>query len=214
MKGATLEARASGRAFDPVDDRRRDLARRLTGDGGRSSRSKNSAAGSTRKDGYQRVVDRVSFAVAPGETLGLVGESGCGKTRHARSPIMGLLPRPAGVVESGRVLLDGHDLVATFTPTQMREVRGRRIAMIFQEPMTALNPVHTVGRQVGRDLAALRAEVPTEASAAHAAPSSCSSKSAFPAPDATARGLSAPALGRHAPARDDRDGACGPTRRS
>jgi peptide/nickel transport system ATP-binding protein len=96
--------------------------------------------------GYQRVVDRVSFAVAPGETLGLVGESGCGKTVSALA-VMGLLPRPAGVVESGRILLSGHDLTK-FTPAQMRDVRGRRIAMIFQEPMTALNPVHTVGRQL------------------------------------------------------------------
>ena len=96
--------------------------------------------------GYQRVVDRVSFAVAPGETLGLVGESGCGKTVSALA-IMGLLPRPSGVLESGRILLSGHDL-ARFTPLEMREVRGRRIAMIFQEPMTALNPVHTIGRQL------------------------------------------------------------------
>jgi peptide/nickel transport system ATP-binding protein len=96
--------------------------------------------------GYQRVVDRVSFAVAPGETLGLVGESGCGKTVSALA-IMGLLPRPAGVLESGRIFLSGYDL-ARFTPEQMRDVRGRRIAMIFQEPMTALNPVHTIGRQL------------------------------------------------------------------
>ncbi len=96
--------------------------------------------------GYQRVVDRVSFAIAPGETLGIVGESGCGKTVTALS-VMGLLPRPAGVVESGRILLAGHD-IAGFSAEQMREVRGRRIAMIFQEPMTALNPVHPVGRQL------------------------------------------------------------------
>jgi peptide/nickel transport system ATP-binding protein len=61
--------------------------------------------------------------------------------------VMGLLPRPAGVVESGRIVLAGHDL-AGFTPEQMRDVRGRRIGMIFQEPMTALNPVHTIGRQL------------------------------------------------------------------
>jgi peptide/nickel transport system ATP-binding protein len=96
--------------------------------------------------GYQRVVDRVSFAVARGETLGLVGESGCGKTVSALA-IMGLLPRPAGVLEGGRIYLAGHDL-AKLTPAEMRGVRGRRIAMIFQEPMTALNPVHTVGRQL------------------------------------------------------------------
>ena len=96
--------------------------------------------------GYQRVVDRVSFELAPGETLGVVGESGCGKTVTALT-VMGLLPRPAGVVESGRILLSGHDL-ARFTPAEMRDVRGRRIGMIFQEPMTALNPVHSVGHQL------------------------------------------------------------------
>ena len=86
----------------------------------------------------------------PGETLGLVGESGCGKTVTALA-VMGLLPRPAGVVESGRILFDGHDLVRS-TPGEMRDVRGRRIGMIFQEPMTALNPVHTIGRQVPESL--------------------------------------------------------------
>jgi peptide/nickel transport system ATP-binding protein len=106
----------------------------------------NLSCGFHTEGGYQRVVDRISFAVAPGETLGLVGESGCGKTVSALA-VMGLLPRPAGVVESGRILLSGHDLTK-FTPAQMRDVRGRRIAMIFQEPMTALNPVHTVGRQL------------------------------------------------------------------
>jgi oligopeptide/dipeptide ABC transporter ATP-binding protein len=100
--------------------------------------------------GYQRVVDRVSFAVAPGETLGLVGESGCGKTVTALA-IMGLLPRPSGVLESGRIVLAGHDL-ARFSAEQLRDVRGRRVAMIFQEPMTALNPVHTIGRQLLENL--------------------------------------------------------------
>jgi peptide/nickel transport system ATP-binding protein len=98
------------------------------------------------EDGYQRVVDRLSFEVAPGETLGIVGESGCGKTVSALA-VMGLLPRPAGVVESGRIVLAGHD-IAVFTPEAMRAVRGRKIGMIFQEPMTALNPVHTIGKQL------------------------------------------------------------------
>jgi peptide/nickel transport system ATP-binding protein len=98
------------------------------------------------EDGYQRVVDRVSFAVAPGETLGLVGESGCGKTVSALA-IMGLLPRPAGIIESGHITL-GRQELAGGDPKSLRGVRGRRIGMIFQEPMTALNPVHTVGRQV------------------------------------------------------------------
>ncbi len=98
------------------------------------------------ENGYQRVVDRVSFGVAPGETLGLVGESGCGKTVSALA-VMGLLPRPAGVVESGRIVLGDREL-ATSNAAALRTVRGRRIGMIFQEPMTALNPVHTVGKQV------------------------------------------------------------------
>src|SRR5690606_13355054 len=99
------------------------------------------------EDGYQRVVDRVSFAVAAGETLGLVGESGCGKTVSALA-VIGLLPRPAGVVESGRITLAGKDLGAGSDPRELRRARGRQIGMIFQEPMTALNPVHTIGKQL------------------------------------------------------------------
>jgi peptide/nickel transport system ATP-binding protein len=98
------------------------------------------------EDGYQRVVDRVSFRLAPGETLGLVGESGCGKTVSALA-IMGLLPHPAGVVESGRISLGDEQLNGS-NPAILRTIRGRRIAMIFQEPMTALNPVHSVGKQI------------------------------------------------------------------
>jgi peptide/nickel transport system ATP-binding protein len=98
------------------------------------------------EDGYQRVVDGVSFALEPGATLGLVGESGCGKTLTALA-VMGLLPRPAGVLESGRILVNGQNLAA-LKPDQLRQFRGRQIGMIFQEPMTALNPVHTIGRQV------------------------------------------------------------------
>jgi peptide/nickel transport system ATP-binding protein len=98
------------------------------------------------ENGYQRVVDRVSFKVEAGATLGLVGESGCGKTVSALA-VMGLLPRPAGVVEGGKILVNGHDLAA-LDPRELRRFRGRQIGMIFQEPMTALNPVHTIGRQV------------------------------------------------------------------
>jgi len=99
------------------------------------------------EQGYLRVVENLSFEVEAGRTVGIVGESGCGKTVSALS-IMGLLPKPAGVIESGRILLDGHDLSAAAGPAALRKIRGRRIAMIFQEPMTALNPVHTIGRQV------------------------------------------------------------------
>jgi peptide/nickel transport system ATP-binding protein len=96
--------------------------------------------------GYLRVVDGVSFELEAGGTLGLVGESGCGKTVSALS-IIGLLPKPAGVVESGRIIYDGEDL-ASANHAALKRVRGREISMIFQEPMTALNPVYRIGRQL------------------------------------------------------------------
>jgi peptide/nickel transport system ATP-binding protein len=97
-------------------------------------------------DGSVRAVDGVSFAIGRGETVALVGESGCGKSVTALS-IMRLVQAPAGRIASGRVLLDGVDLASLPEPG-MRKVRGARIAMIFQEPMTSLNPVLTVGFQV------------------------------------------------------------------
>jgi peptide/nickel transport system ATP-binding protein len=97
------------------------------------------------EDGAVRAVEGVSFSIAPGETLGLVGESGCGKSVTALS-VMRLLPRNSRVV-SGRVLFDGTDLLA-LPETEMRAIRGNRVAMIFQEPMTSLNPVHTIGAQI------------------------------------------------------------------
>ncbi len=96
--------------------------------------------------GIVRVVDGVSFELAAGETLGIVGESGCGKSVTALS-IMGLLPKPAGRIVGGRVLFDGTDLVRVSIDA-LAQIRGRRIAMIFQEPMTALNPVQRIGHQV------------------------------------------------------------------
>ncbi|MDX1267727.1 MAG: ABC transporter ATP-binding protein, partial [Oceanisphaera sp.] len=106
----------------------------------------NLAVSFTTEAGCFRVVDDVSFSLAPGQTLGLVGESGCGKSVTALS-LLGLLPRPAGEVVAGRALFQGQDLL-TLTAEQRYRVRGNKIAMIFQEPMTALNPVHTVGRQL------------------------------------------------------------------
>jgi len=93
-----------------------------------------------------RAVDDVSFAISPGETLGLVGESGCGKSVTA-SAIMRLVPQPPGRIAAGQVLFDGTDLL-TLSEKQMRSIRGNRISMIFQEPMSSLNPVYTVGDQV------------------------------------------------------------------
>lgn len=92
------------------------------------------------------VADRISFTVEPGQTVGLVGESGCGKSITALS-IMGLLPQRMAAVESGQILFDGQDLLKK-SRSQMRQISGCRIAMIFQEPMTCLNPVLRVGKQI------------------------------------------------------------------
>ena len=97
-------------------------------------------------DGKIKVLDGVSFKVAPGQTLGIVGESGCGKSVTSLA-IMGLLPRPHGQVVAGSICFQGEELL-TLAPDQMYKVRGNRISMIFQEPMTALNPVQTVGDQL------------------------------------------------------------------
>jgi peptide/nickel transport system ATP-binding protein len=96
--------------------------------------------------GLLRAVDQVSFTVPKGKTVGIVGESGCGKSVTAMS-IVGLLPQPAGKILGGDIHFDGMDLAHT-TEGQMRKIRGGRIGVIFQEPMTALNPVHRIGRQV------------------------------------------------------------------
>ncbi len=97
-------------------------------------------------DGKIKVLDGVSFQVAPGQTLGIVGESGCGKSVTSLA-IMGLLPRPHGQVVAGSIRFQGEELLS-LPPDQMYKVRGNRISMIFQEPMTALNPVQTVGAQL------------------------------------------------------------------
>ncbi|HHH45423.1 MAG TPA: ABC transporter ATP-binding protein, partial [Thiotrichales bacterium] len=98
-----------------------------------------------------RAVDGVSFDIRRGETFSLLGESGCGKSMTALA-IMRLLPQPAGRIVGGEVRLAGQDLL-DLPEREMRRVRGGRIAMIFQEPMTSLNPVMTVGRQIGEVLA-------------------------------------------------------------
>ncbi len=99
------------------------------------------------RDRIAKAVDNVSFTVAPGATLGLVGESGCGKSVTAHS-IMRLIPEPPGKIVGGSIMFDDQDLVKA-SERRMRSIRGNRISMIFQEPMTALNPVFTVGDQVG-----------------------------------------------------------------
>src|SRR5262245_33345709 len=91
-------------------------------------------------------VDGVSFTLDAGRTLGLVGESGCGKSVTSLS-IMGLVPQPPGRIAGGEILFEGEDLL-TVAPSEMRELRGNRISMIFQEPMTSLNPAFTIGDQI------------------------------------------------------------------
>jgi peptide/nickel transport system ATP-binding protein len=93
----------------------------------------------------------VSMSIFPGQTMAVVGESGCGKSVTALS-ILGLVPRPPGRVLGGRILLEGQDLLG-YSEKQMQRVRGRRIAMIFQEPMTSLNPVYTIGEQIAEAVA-------------------------------------------------------------
>jgi oligopeptide/dipeptide ABC transporter ATP-binding protein len=98
------------------------------------------------RDGIVRAVEGVSFTLSRGETLGIVGESGCGKSVTAMSMLQ-LLPQPPAKIESGTVLFEGRDLL-TLSDRKIRDVRGNEISMIFQEPMTSLNPVLTIGRQI------------------------------------------------------------------
>ena len=97
-------------------------------------------------DGIVKAVDGVDMAIAPGKTLGVVGESGCGKSVTSLS-IMRLVDLP-GWIAGGKIMFDGRDLVK-LSEEEMRHIRGNKISMIFQEPMTSLNPVFTVGNQVG-----------------------------------------------------------------
>ena len=96
--------------------------------------------------GVVKAVDDVSFSIRRGETLAIVGESGCGKTMPALS-LLRLVPNPPGRIVSGSIKIDGRDLV-TLDEAEMRDIRGNEISMIFQEPMTSLNPVYTVGSQI------------------------------------------------------------------
>jgi peptide/nickel transport system ATP-binding protein len=111
------------------------------------------------------VIDKVNLKIWPGEILGLVGESGCGKSMLARS-IMRLIP-VAGRIAGGRVLFEGQDLLA-MTESEMRKVRGNRIAIILQEPMTSLNPVFTVGNQITEVLRTHRPDMKSQERKTHA----------------------------------------------
>jgi oligopeptide/dipeptide ABC transporter ATP-binding protein len=97
-------------------------------------------------EGDVRAVSNVSYDIHEGKTIAVVGESGCGKSVTALS-VLGLIPQPPGKITSGKILFKGQELLGA-RPAQMRKIRGNEIAMIFQEPMTSLNPVYTVGKQI------------------------------------------------------------------
>ena len=115
-------------------------------------------------EGVVHAVDDVSFVIHEGETLGLVGESGCGKSVSALS-VMGLIEKP-GKVSAGRIIFEGRDLTG-LDHESMRKIRGKEIAMIFQEPMTSLNPVYTVGDQIA-EMAQLHLHMDRRAAWKHA----------------------------------------------
>ena len=104
------------------------------------------------RDGIAPVIDDLSFELGAGESISFVGESGCGKSMTALG-IMGLLPEKVGRIASGKITFDGEELT-TVTQKRLRAIRGNEISMIFQEPMTSLNPVYTVGEQIAEVLRA------------------------------------------------------------
>ena len=108
-----------------------------------------------------RAVDGISYSVNAGETIAIVGESGSGKSVGAMS-ILRLIPDPPGRITAGQVLFDGRDLL-TLSEEEMRQLRGSQIGMIFQEPMTSLNPVLTIGRQITESLEQHRGATPAQA---------------------------------------------------
>ena len=128
--------------------------------------------------GMAQVLNGVDFEIRSGETLCVVGESGCGKSMTALA-LLRLIPSPPGRISGGRVLFQGEDLVAA-TEERMREVRGNRISMIFQEPMTSLNPVFTVGDQIGESL---RLHAGLDAAGAHARAIEMLQQVGIPAPE-------------------------------
>ena len=150
-------------------------------------------------DGVVQAVDDVSFDVGYGETLGLVGESGCGKSVTALS-IARLVPDPPGKIVAGSILFDGID-VLKLSPDDMRKLRGKEIGFIFQDPLTSLNPTLTIGYQIGE---AIREHMGLSDKATEERIVELLSKVGIPRAEGPPQRLSVPVLGRHAPARDDR----------
>ena len=152
-------------------------------------------------DGIVKAVDGVSFQVEKGKTLGIVGESGSGKSVTCLT-IMGLNAKK-NTITSGEALFKGEDLI-TMPSKRLRDIRGNDIAMIFQDPMTSLNPVHTIGKQL---VEAIQLHRDVSKRQAKARALELLKAVGHPARRPADRRLPAPVLGRHAPARDDRDGA-------
>jgi len=132
--------------------------------------------------GTVKAVDGVDLRLNEGDTLGIAGESGCGKTVLALS-VMLLIPSPPGRIVSGKVLFEGHDLLA-LSGEEMRRVRGKRISMIFQEPMTSLNPVFRIGEQIAETL---RLHEGLSAAEAHDRAVEMLKRVGIPAPETRAR---------------------------
>jgi oligopeptide/dipeptide ABC transporter ATP-binding protein len=112
-------------------------------------------------DGVAKAVDGIGYDIFPGETLAVVGESGCGKSVTAFS-VMRLIPQPPGKIVSGEILFDGRDLLK-LSEQEMRDVRGNDISMIFQEPMTSLNPILSIGKQIAEAILEHQDRTPSEA---------------------------------------------------
>ena len=153
------------------------------------------------QDGIVHAVNGVSFTVDEGETLGLVGESGCGKSVSVLS-VMRLIPQPPGKIAGGQVIFQGRDLLQV-DDEEIRSVRGNKIAMVFQDPMTSLNPVLTIGTQIGESLELASGD---DQRAGTQAFGRAAQDGRHPGSRGPYRRLSAPVLRRHAPTRDDRHG--------
>ena len=152
-------------------------------------------------DGIVQAVDGVSFTVDRSQTLGIVGESGCGKSVTSLT-IMGL-NNPRNATSSGEAIFDGEDLLAA-SPDRLRELRGQKIAMIFQDPMTSLNPVKSLGWQLG-EAVLLHNDVSKKEARDRAVDGA--RRGGDSEARQAGRRLPAPVLRRHAAAGDDRDGA-------
>ena len=152
--------------------------------------------------GLVRAVDGISYTVEQGETVAIVGESGSGKSASALS-ILRLIPDPPGRITHGEILFAGRDLMR-LSDEEMRQVRGGDIGMVFQEPMTSLNPVLTIGRQITEMLEQHRK---ADRAARGKRATRAAGDGRHRRSDTPPRAISASAFGRHASARHDRDRA-------